>query len=215
MSCFEEISLMVQNGKSKKVKELVLKALDDNVSPKEILNQGLLAGMNVIGVKFKADEVFVPEVLVSARAMNAGMKVLEPILAETGNEPVGKVVMGTVKGDLHDIGKNLVIMMMKGAGLEVVDLGIDVPAANFVDKAEEIGADIIAMSALLTSTMGNMKEILDILDERNLRDKYVVMVGGAPLNANFAKEIGADFYAADASTAADTAKKASLDRKAV
>lgn len=214
MSYFEEISLMVQNGKAKKVKELVLNALEKNVPPTEILNEGLLAGMNVIGVKFKADEIFVPEVLVAARAMNAGMKVLEPLLAEAGNKPVGKVVMGTVKGDLHDIGKNLVIMMMKGAGLEVIDLGIDVPAENFVNKAEEVGADIIALSALLTSTMGNMKEILDILNERNLRDKYVVMVGGAPLNSNFAKEIGADYYSPDASSAAETAKKASLDRKA-
>lgn len=214
MSYFEEISLMVQNGKAKKVKELVLKALEEGMPPSEILNEGLLAGMNVIGVKFKADEVFVPEVLVAARAMNSGMKVLEPILAEAGNEPVGKVVMGTVKGDLHDIGKNLVIMMMKGAGLEVIDLGIDVPAENFVDKAEEVGADIIAMSALLTSTMGNMKEIMNILNERNLRDKYVVMVGGAPLNSNFAKEIGADYYSPDASSAAETAKQASLDRRA-
>jgi 5-methyltetrahydrofolate--homocysteine methyltransferase len=173
----------------------------------------LLSGMMIIGGKFKRNEVFVPEVLVAARAMNAGVSILEPKLIEIGNEPVGKAVVGTVKGDLHDIGKNLVIMMMKGAGFEIFDLGTDVPAEAFVDKAEEVGADVIGMSALLTTTMPNMKDVVDVLNERGLRDKYIVMVGGAPVNQAFADQIGADYYTADATSAAETAKEAVLSRK--
>ena len=173
----------------------------------------LLSGMMIIGGKFKRNEVFVPEVLVAARAMNAGVSILEPKLVEIGNEPVGKAVVGTVKGDLHDIGKNLVIMMMKGAGFEIFDLGTDVPAEAFVDKAEEVGADVIGMSALLTTTMPNMKDVVDVLNERGLRDKYIVMVGGAPVNQAFADQIGADYYTADATSAAETAKEAVLSRK--
>ena len=212
MTIFESISEMVQSGNAKKVKELVLEAMNEHISAKDILNEGLLFGMNIIGVKFKNNEVFVPEVLVAARAMNTGMKVLEPLLVESGVKPIGKVVMGTVQGDLHDIGKNLVIMMMKGAGIEVIDLGTDVPPEVFGDKAEEVGADIIAMSALLTSTMGNMKDVLNDLEKRNLRSKYHIMVGGAPLNKKFANEIGADCYAPDASTAAESAKKIILEK---
>ena len=173
----------------------------------------LLSGMMIIGGKFKRNEVFVPEVLVAARAMNAGVSILEPKLIEIGDEPVGKAVVGTVKGDLHDIGKNLVIMMMKGAGFEIFDLGTDVPAEAFVDKAEEVGADVIGMSALLTTTMPNMKDVVDVLNERGLRDKYIVMVGGAPVNQAFADQIGADYYTADATSAAETAKEAVLSRK--
>jgi 5-methyltetrahydrofolate--homocysteine methyltransferase len=140
--------------------------------------------------------------------MNAGLAILEPKLAEVGNVSVGKAVIGTVKGDLHDIGKNLVSMMLKGAGFEVVDLGVDVGAEQFVERAEEVGADIICISALLTTTMSNMKSTIDLLNEKGIRDKYIVMVGGAPVNDNFAKQIGADYYAADAATAATVAKQA-------
>lgn len=209
-----EISEFLQKGRAKNVKKLVQQALDEGVDAKEILEEGLLSRMMTIGGKFKRNEVFVPEVLVAARAMNAGVTILEPKLIEIGNEPIGKAVIGTVKGDLHDIGKNLVVMMMKGAGFEIVDLGTDVPAEAFVDKAEEIGADVIGMSALLTTTMPNMKDILDVLEERGLRDKYIVMAGGAPVNQAFADQIGADYYTEDAASAAEVAKEAVLKRKA-
>lgn len=203
-----ELSLSVQKGKAKRVKELVVEGLSEDVKPADILNEGLLAGMSIIGVKFKNNEVYVPEVLIAARAMNAGMQILEPILAETGVKAVGKAVIGTIKGDLHDIGKNLVRMMLKGAGIDVMDLGVDVSPKTFVDKAEEEGAQIICVSALLTTTMVNMKGVIDELQKRGLRDKYIVMIGGAPVNDNFAKQIGADYYTPDAATAADVAKSA-------
>lgn len=206
-----ELSLSVQKGKAKRVKELVVEGLSEDVKPADILNEGLLAGMSIIGVKFKNNEVYVPEVLIAARAMNAGMQILEPILAETGVKAVGKAVIGTIKGDLHDIGKNLVRMMLKGAGIDVLDLGVDVSAKTFVDKAEEEGAQIICVSALLTTTMVNMKGVIDELQKRGLRDKYIVMIGGAPVNDNFAKQIGADYYTPDAATAADVAKSALIE----
>ncbi len=208
-----EISEFLQKGRAKNVKVLVEEALAQGIDPKEILNDGLLAGMMVIGGKFKRNEVFVPEVLVAARAMTAGISILEPKLVEIGNEPIGKVVIGTVKGDLHDIGKNLVAMMLKGAGFEVVDAGTDVDADTFINKAEEIGADAICMSALLTTTMPYMKTVIDTLKDRGLRDKYIVMIGGAPVNDTFAEQIGADFYTADATSAAEAAKAAVLARK--
>jgi len=202
------ISEQLQKGKSKIVKQLVAEAIEEGLEPKEILDKGLLAGMMIIGEKFKNNEVFVPEVLIAARALNNGLTVLEPKLLEDNVQPVGKVVIGTVKGDLHDIGKNLVTMMLKGAGFEVVDLGVDVLPETFVDKAEEYNADVICMSALLTTTMPQMKEVVEELQERSLRDKYIVMIGGAPVTDNFAKEIGADYYTPDAATAAQTAKTA-------
>lgn len=208
-----EISEFLQKGRAKNVKVLVEEALAQGIDPKEILNDGLLAGMMVIGGKFKRNEVFVPEVLVAARAMTAGISILEPKLVEIGNEPIGKVVIGTVKGDLHDIGKNLVAMMLKGAGFEVIDAGTDVDADTFINKAEEIGADAICMSALLTTTMPYMKTVIDTLKERGLRDKYIVMIGGAPVNDTFAEQIGADFYTADATSAAEAARAAVLARK--
>ena len=165
----QEISEFLQKGRAKNVKALVQQALDEGVNPKEILNDGLLSGMMIVGEKFKNNQVFVPEVLVTARAMSAGISILEPKLVEVGNEPVGKAVIGTVKGDLHDIGKNLVIMMLKGAGFEIYDIGVDVDATAFADKAEEVGADIIGMSALLTTTMPNMQEVMDVLQERIYR----------------------------------------------
>lgn len=207
MAIVEEISEYLQKGRGKNVKNLVQQALDEGIDPKVILNDGLLAGMMVVGGKFKREEVFVPDVLVAARAMNMGITVLEPKLAAAGNEPVGKAVIGTVKGDLHDIGKNLVTMMMKGAGFEIYDLGVDVEASAFIDKAEEVGADIICMSALLTTTMPSMKEVIDLMEERGVRDKYTVMIGGAPVTDDFAKEIGADYYTADATSAAEVARE--------
>jgi len=208
MSLINEISEFLQKGRAKNVKNLVQQALDEGMDPKEILNEGLLSGMMTIGEKFKNNEVFVPEVLVAARAMNAGIAVLEPELVKVGNEPVGKVVIGTVKGDLHDIGKNLVSMMIKGAGFEIYDIGVDAEADTFIDKAEEVGADIICMSALLTTTMPSMKEVIERLKERGLRDKYIVMVGGAPVNQSFSEQIGADYYTEDATSAAEVAKAA-------
>ncbi|HJA67577.1 methyltransferase [Lachnoclostridium sp. An169] len=214
MGIIEEMSEYLQKGRAKNVKALVQQALDENMDPKVILNDGLLSGMMIIGEKFKNNEVFVPEVLVAARAMNAGLAILEPKLVEIGNEPVGKAVIGTVQGDLHDIGKNLVVMMLKGAGFEIVDLGVDVDPASYIDKAEEVGADIICMSALLTTTMPKMQDCIDQLKERGLRDKYIVMVGGAPVNESFCEQIGADYYTPDAATCAEVAKKVVTERKA-
>lgn len=208
-----EISEFLQKGRAKNVKKLVEEALEQGLDSKEILNDGLLAGMMIVGGKFKRNEVFVPEVLVAARAMSAGISILEPKLIEVGNEPIGKAVVGTVKGDLHDIGKNLVVMMLKGAGFEIYDLGTDVDADTFIAKAEEVGADVIGMSALLTTTMPNMKDVIDELNEKGLREKYIVMVGGAPVNDTFAQQIGADYYTADAPSAAEIAKEAVLKRK--
>ncbi len=212
MGTIQDISAFLQKGRAKNVKALVQQALDENVDPKEILNEGLLSGMMIIGEKFKNNEVFVPEVLVAARALNAGLTILEPKLIEVGNEPVGKVVIGTVKGDLHDIGKNLVAMMLKGAGFEVKDIGVDVAPETFIEAAEEIGADVVCMSALLTTTMPNMEATLDLMKEKGVRDKYIVMVGGAPVNEKFAQQVGADYYTPDAATCAEVARKAVTER---
>lgn len=212
MSVITEMSEFLQRGRAKNVKALVEQAIEEGINPKEILNEGLLSGMMKVGEKFKNNEVFVPEVLVAARAMNAGLTVLEPKLVEIGNEPVGKAVIGTVQGDLHDIGKNLVVMMLKGAGFEIHDMGVDVSPEAFVDKAEEVGADIICMSALLTTTTPKMQDCVKVLKERGIRDKYIVMVGGAPVNGNFAKQIGADYYTPDAASAAEVAKEAVLSK---
>ena len=194
------------NGKAQEVAELTRKALDDGVPPGEILNGGLIKGMGVVGERFKNNEFYVPEVLIAARAMHAGMDILKPALAESGVQPIGKVLLGTVKGDLHDIGKNLVAMMLEGAGFEVIDLGIDVPPEKFVE-AVKAGGDVIAMSALLTTTMTAMKTTLDALEEAGVKDKIKTMIGGAPVTQNYADEIGADGYARDAASAADKAKE--------
>lgn len=208
MSVLNEISENLQKGKAKIVKTLVEQAISEGINAKTILDDGLLAGMTIIGQRFKNNEVFVPEVLVAARAMNAGLVILEPKLIEVGNKSLGKVVIGTIKGDLHDIGKNLVAMMLKGAGFEIHDLGVDVDAEKFIAKAEEIGADIICMSALLTTTMTNMHTVIDELNDKGVREKYIIMVGGAPVNDKFAEKIGANFYTPDAATCAETAKAA-------
>ena len=204
MSILVEISENLQRGKAKVVKELVQTALDEGLNVKDIL-QSLLDGMSVIGEKFKNDEVYVPEVLVAARAMNMGAQILKPFLAESGVESVGKVCIGTVQGDLHDIGKNLVKMMMEGKGLEVIDLGVDVPPQTFVQTAIDNDCKIICCSALLTTTMGVMEEVVKAAENAGIRDKVKIMVGGAPVSEEFAKKIGADAYTADAATAADMA----------
>lgn len=205
MNILEEISANLQKGKAKAVKELVQNALNEGISAKSILQEGLLAGMDIIGGKFKNNEVYVPDVLIAARAMNTGTEMLKPYLAESGVQAAGKVVLGTVKGDLHDIGKNLVRMMMEGKGLEVIDLGVDVSADKFIEKAKEVNADVIACSALLTTTMTEMKHVVEEVKNSDIKDKIKIMVGGAPVTDSFCQSIGADYYAADATTAAEVA----------
>jgi corrinoid protein of di/trimethylamine methyltransferase len=207
MGVLDDISINLQQGKAKAVKELVQKAIDEGIDAKTILENGLLAGMSIIGVKFKNNEVYVPEVLIAARAMNAGSELLKPLLISSGVKAKGKVVLGTVKGDLHDIGKNLVRMMMEGKGLEVYDIGIDVPADKFVEKAIETGAQIVACSALLTTTMPEMKTVLEALEKAGIRDRVTVMIGGAPVTDTYCKQIGADVYTPDAASAAEEAAK--------
>lgn len=205
MAILEEISSFLQKGRAPKVKELVQQALDEGVPPQEILEKGLLDGMSIVGEKFKNNEVFVPEVLVAARAMNMGTSLLKPLLAESGVKATGKVCIGTVKGDLHDIGKNLVKMMMEGKGLEVIDLGVDVSPEQFVDTAKNEGCQIICCSALLTTTMGVMGDVVKAAEAAGIRDSVKIMVGGAPVTDAFCQQIGADKYTPDAATAADTA----------
>ena len=205
MEILSEISAFLQKGRAKNVKQLVQDAIDQGVAPDRILNEGLLAGMGIIGDKFKKNEVFVPEVLVAARAMNMGLAVLKPHLMNSGVKAVGKVCIGTVQGDLHDIGKNLVKMMMEGKGLEVIDLGVDVSAETFVNTAKEQGCQIICCSALLTTTMDVMAQVVKLAEETGIRDQVKIMVGGAPVNDDFCKLIGADCYAPDAASAADAA----------
>lgn len=205
MADLKGIAEMLIAGDANRVSELVQQAVDEGVAPKSILDEGLIAGMEVVGVKFKNSEIYVPEVLVSARAMHAGMSILEPLLTESGVKPKGVVVIGTVKGDLHDIGKNLVAMMIKGAGWQVIDLGVDVDADKFVAAAQERNADVIGMSALLTTTMVNMQSVIDLA--RNKDCKAKIIVGGAPLTESYAGEIGADGYAPDAATAVEVVNK--------
>ncbi|MES0361728.1 MAG: corrinoid protein [Anaerolineales bacterium] len=194
------------DGKVDEVAAATQQALDEGISAGEILNQGLIAGMDVVGVDFKSGELFIPEVILCARAMHAGLEVLRPLLIETGIASLGKVVIGTVAGDMHDIGKNLVSMMLEGAGFEIIDLGTDVQPEQFVEIVRAEGADLVGMSALLTTTMLSMKSTIDALSEAGLRDSVRILVGGAPVTANFAEQIGADAYAADAGAAVDTAR---------
>ncbi len=205
MSILTDISENLQKGKAKVVKELVQQAIDEGVAVKQILEEGLLSGMSVIGEKFKNNEVFVPEVLVAARAMNMGAALLKPLLADAGVVATGKVCIGTVKGDLHDIGKNLVKMMMEGKGLEVVDLGTDVSPERYIDAALNEGCQIICCSALLTTTMGVMSDVVKAAEAAGIRDKVKIMVGGAPVTETFCNQIGADKYTSDAASAADAA----------
>ena len=197
-----EISEKLQRGKAKDVAALVEQALAEGVAPETILNDALVVGMNVIGDKFRENQVFVPEVLVAARAMNAGLKILKPALAGAGVEPLGTAVICTVKGDMHDIGKNLVKMMIEGQGIACIDLGVDVDAEVIVDTVKNHDVQLVCLSALLTTTMHGQKDVIDALTEAGLRDKVRVMVGGAPVTQAFADEIGADCYTLDAASAA-------------
>ena len=208
-----QISEELQKGKAKIVKELVMQALSQGISAGEILEKGLLAGMDIIAVKFKNNEVYVPEVLVAARAMNAGSEILKPHLAESGAKPIGKALLGTVKGDLHDIGKNLVRMMFEGKGIEVIDLGVDVSPEKFIEEQKKQNADIVALSALLTTTMGEMKTVIDAFTSEGKRNEVIIMIGGAPVTEIFRADIGADIYTSDAASAAEAAKQAILKKK--
>ena len=205
-STLEQITEQLIKGKANDVKALVEKAIAEKVKPVDILNKGLLSGMSIVGERFKKNEVYVPEVLIAARAMKAGMEIIKPMLVAAGVKPVGTVVIGTVKGDLHDIGKNLVGMMLEGAGLKVVDAGINVEPEKMVQLAKENNATIIGASALLTTTMTNMKTIVEAVKAAGLAGKIKVMIGGAPVTQAFCDEIGADGYAPDAASAADLAK---------
>jgi len=215
MADMQAIADALIRGKREEVVELVKKALDEGAAPASILNDGLIVGMNEVGRRFKANEFYVPEVLIAARAMSnikerdtrpGAMEILRPHLEKAGVEPIGKIVIGTVKGDLHDIGKNLVAMMLKGTGFNVIDLDIDVTAEKFVEAAKENGAKLIGLSALLTTTMPQMKNVVDALKEAGLSD-VKVMIGGAPVTQSYADEIGAQGYAPDAASAVDLAKE--------
>lgn len=200
-----DISVQLQAGKARVVKTLVQQAIDEGIPAQEILEKGLLDGMSIIGEKFKNNEVFVPEVLIAARAMNQGVALLKPLLAEAGVKASGKVCIGTVQGDLHDIGKNLVKLMLEGKGLEVIDLGTDVSPETFVKMAVEQNCQIICCSALLTTTMGVMADVVKAAEAAGIRDKVKIMIGGAPVNQAFCDQIGADAYTSDAASAADMA----------
>lgn len=202
MSVLIEIGNALEKGKRKLVVQYVQQALDEGISAQQILSEGLMPGMDRVGVKFRADEIFVPEVLVAARAMNAGATLLKPLLMEEGAESRGKMVIGTVKGDLHDIGKNLVKMMVEGKGLEVIDLGVDVAPEQFIQAAVEHDADIIACSALLTTTMSVMEEVVKAAEAAGIRGRVKIMIGGAPVNQAYCDAIGADYYTDDAASAA-------------
>jgi|TARA_B100001094_G_C17982065_1_gene695731 5-methyltetrahydrofolate--homocysteine methyltransferase len=207
----EELTLQVHDdlydGLKEEIEEAVHIFLDRGWMPYDILTKALVEGMRIVGIDFRDGILFVPEVLLAANAMKAGMFILKPLLAETGAPRVGKMVIGTVKGDIHDIGKNLVSMMMEGAGFEVLDLGINNPVENYLEALEKEEPDILGMSALLTTTMPYMKVVIDTMIEKGMRDDYTILVGGAPLNEEFGKAIGADAYCRDAAVAVETAKE--------
>ncbi|HNS73592.1 MAG TPA: corrinoid protein [bacterium] len=207
MSVLEMLAESVITGNANRAEELTLTALGEGIEPSEVLNKGLIAAMDIVGVKFRNNEFYVPEMLVAARAMKAGIKVLKPKLVETGVEPIGRFIIGTVKGDLHDIGKNLVSMMMEGAGFEVIDLGVDVTADKFVAAIKEYKPQVVGLSALLTTTMLNMKDALAAFEAAGVRDQVKVVIGGAPVTLQYAREINADGYAADAASAVDLVKQ--------
>jgi 5-methyltetrahydrofolate--homocysteine methyltransferase len=204
---YERLSTAVLEGNEDRIPKLVQKGLDEGLPPKDILDNGLIVGMNEVGARFKRGDMFVPEVLMSARAMQAGLTVLRPQLVASGAQLIGTIVIGTVKGDLHDIGKNLVGMMCEGAGFEVIDLGFNVEPEKFIQAIKEHQPNIVGMSALLTTTMRAMGHTINAIEEAGLRDTVKVMVGGAPVDAEFAERIGADGYGSNAPTAADLAKQ--------
>ena len=207
MADLEALAQAIISGKKDQAESLTKEALAQGVLPTDILNRGLVAGMNVVGQKFKANEFYVPEVLIAARAMKAAMEHLRPVLAGTGVQPVARVAIGTVKGDLHDIGKNLVAMMLEGAGFEILDLGVDVKPEKFVETVRTNNTQVVALSALLTTTMPAMRDTIEALKTAGLRDKVCVMIGGAPVTQNYCDEIGADGYAPDAASAVDKARE--------
>ncbi|MCK8825381.1 corrinoid protein [Fuchsiella alkaliacetigena] len=207
MSKLEKVTEAVIAGEVEQVADLTQEAVDAGEEPSKIIKEGLIAGMDIVGTRFKANEMFVPEVLIAAKTMHAGMEVVKPLLTEGESSSTGTVLIGTVEGDLHDIGKNLVIMMLEGAGFEVIDVGIDVPAKEFIEAIKEHKPDILGLSALLTTTMPAMEEAVAAVEEAGLKDQVKIMVGGAPVSKEFAEEIGADGYAPDGSTAADLAKE--------
>ena len=209
-----EIANVLQSPKPKNVTELVKKAIDEGISASDILSQGLMAGMDVIAEKFKNNELFVPEVMNAASAMNASTELLKPHMAEGEVKPLGKCILGTVKGDLHDIGKNLVKMMLEGKGINVIDLGVDVAPDKFIEAVKAEDPEIVALSALLTTTMGDMKDTIEALVTAGVREGRIIMVGGAPITLNFSELIGADIYAPDAGSAAVAAKEALLNKTA-
>jgi 5-methyltetrahydrofolate--homocysteine methyltransferase len=204
MSDLKALSEAIIKGDQKTAVAVTTAAIDEGMAPGTILSDGLIAGMNVIGMRFKANEVYIPEVLIAARAMKMAMEFLEPKLIEAGVEPLGKAMVGTVQGDLHDIGKNLVVMMLKGAGFDVVDIGVDVTPDVFVEKVKESGVQVVGLSALLTTTMPAMEKTIQAIKDAGLEVK--TMIGGAPVTQAYADKIGADGYAADAASAVDTAK---------
>ena len=201
-----DIAKTLIDGKADECTALINQAVSEGTGPKEILDKGLIAGMDVIGTRFKNCEIFLPEVLVSARAMKAGMEILKPLLAKESDNFLGKVIVGTVQGDIHDIGKNIVAIMLEGAGFEVVDLGVDVSPSQYAQQILEHNPQIVGLSALLTTTMVNMKNVIDTIKEQSVRDKVKIIVGGAPLTEKFAQEIGADGYASDAPSAVQVCK---------
>lgn len=206
MDLLQEIAARVEGGKQDEVKALVEKCVEQSVPVSDILNGGLVAGMSAIGVRFRANEVFVPEVLIAARAMKAGLEIIKPVLMREKVQSKGTIVMGTVLGDLHDIGKNIVCYMLEGAGYDVVDVGIDVPSGRFIEAAKTNNAKIIGLSSLLTTTMVNMKEVVDAVRASELADSVRIIIGGPPVTQAFADEIGAHGYASDAATAVDVVK---------
>ncbi len=206
-TAYEQLSTIVLKGQVDKAAPLVHSALDQGLAPKDILDNGLIVGMTEVGVRFKRGDMFVPEVLMAAKTMQAGMEILRPLLAAAGSKMAGKIVMGTVKGDLHDIGKNLVSMMCEGAGFEVIDLGFNVPPEAIIEAVKKHKPEIVGMSALLTTTMRAMGHTIKALEEAGLRDSVKVMVGGAPVDAAFAERIGADGYGSNAVAGAETAKR--------
>lgn len=203
MSDFNSLADLVINGNFMGAKDLTKAMIDKGVDPLEIINQGLMAGMNVVGVRFKAGDMFVPEVMMSAKAMSMGIEILKPYMADRDMPSAGKVLIGTVKGDLHDIGKKLVVMMLESAGFDIIDLGVDIDPAAFVNAVKEHKPQVVGLSALLTTTMVAMRDTIEILKEEGLRDTVKIIIGGAPISQSFADEIGADGYAPDAAAATD------------
>jgi 5-methyltetrahydrofolate--homocysteine methyltransferase len=207
MASFAELAEYIISGQIDQVKNATRNLVDEGKSPVDIINQGLIAGMNVVGARFKACDMFVPEVLMCAKAMSSAMEIVKPLIAECDMPSSGTILIGTVKGDLHDIGKNLVAMMLESAGFKVINLGIDISPERFVDAIREYEPDILGLSALLTTTMPFMKETIELVEEEGLRDKVKIMVGGAPISQDYANQVGADGYAPDAASATDRCRE--------